>query len=84
MSDVSRNNLSTQVTGPTLELAAKVKAALDEADTVVSTTYGDFYVRTVELAYAYGPEIQEIVGYLVPDEGDGTTFDFYTPKSWKV
>ena len=78
-----RGNLGTQVTGPTVALAAKVKAALEALDTDVEMSYGTFYVRSVELAYR-GGGMTEIVGYLVPDEGDGSTYDFWTPEKFGV
>jgi hypothetical protein len=72
----------TQITSPTIELAAKVKKALDApstdvAKTFVGTSYGNFYVRTIELVYQDGQDV-EVVGYLIPDEADGNTFDFWT------
>ena len=76
---MSRENLDQQVTGPIVTLAAKVKAALEAADLDVSLPWGTFYVGRVELRWADHGET-EVVGYLVPDEGDGKTFDFYTPQ----
>lgn len=76
-------NLDKCVTGPTLTLAAHVKAALDAAQTDVDMEWGTFYVRGVELA-CYTGGITEIVGYLVPDEAEGKTFDFYTPEKFEV
>ena len=75
------SELGTQVTGPVLKLAAQVKALLEGSpqDTMVRTSYGTFYVSRVVLSYSDAEN--EIVGYLVPDEGEGETFDFYTPES---
>ena len=66
------------VTGPVIELAAKTKRALESESLIVETPYGAFYVKSVELVYR-GMGVTETVGYLVPDEGDGSTYDFYTP-----
>ena len=76
-----RDNLDKQVVGPVVELAAEVKAKLEELSGggLVKTDWGNFYVARVELRYFDGGD-SEIVGYLVPDEGDGSTFDFYTPR----
>ncbi len=79
-----RENLDKHVTGPVIELAAKVKKAL-EADPkcqIVKTDYGNFYISAIELKYYYGGDT-ELVGYLVPDEAEGDTFDFYTPKDYR-
>lgn len=73
------DGLGAQVMGPTIELAAKVAAALAGEDkTLVKVEWGAFYVSKIELTYSGGGEC-EVVGYLVPDEGTGDTFDFYTP-----
>lgn len=78
---MTRDHLGEQVPGPIIELAAKVKAALEAAETttLVKTNYDNFYVRSIELAYSAGGDT-ETCGYLVPDEGDGSTFDFYTHR----
>lgn len=80
---MGKGNLGTQVTGPTVELAAKVKKALEDAGTDVETSFGTFYVAKVVLAYGDAGEY-ETVGYLVPDEAEGKTFDFWTPEDFKV
>lgn len=67
-----------QVMGPTIELAARVKRALEGEALDVNTTYGTFYVSQVTLSYSDGHE-HEVVGFLTPDEGDGRTYDFYAP-----
>ena len=81
----ARDNLDQQVTGPVLELAAKVKRLLesDPDGLMVEMPWGNFYVKAVELEY-YDAGTAETVGYLVPDEGDGKTFDFYTPKRFRA
>ena len=81
----ARDNLDKQVTGPVVELAAKVKRLLesDPDALMVETAWGNFYVRAVELEF-YEGGTAETVGYLVPDEGDGKTFDLYTPKRFEV
>lgn len=76
-------NLDKCVLGPTLTLAASVKAALEAAQTDVDLEWGVFYVRRVELA-CYSSGVTEIVGYLVPDEAEGKTFDLYTPEKPEV
>jgi hypothetical protein len=82
---MTRDNLKEQVTGPVIELAAKVKKALeaDPDSQMVKTEWGNFYVSKVELTY-YGSGASEVVGYLVPDEAEGNTYDFYTPKVWSA
>lgn len=77
------DNLDRQVTGPTLALAAKVKEALEKEDLAVYTDYGTFYVAWVELRYFHEGE-GEILGYLTPDEAEGKTYDFWTPKSFDL
>ena len=72
----------SQITGPVLELVAKVKKALDSDTTQSSPTYvgkewGNYYVRSVELVYSDG-DVTEVVGYLIPDEAEGNSFDFWT------
>lgn len=75
------DGLGVQVMGPTMELAAKVAASLaGDEKTLVKTEWGSFYVSKIELTYSSGGE-RETVGYLVPDEGEGSTFDFYTPTA---
>ena len=68
-----------RVMGPVVELAAKVKAALEREKLDVETEYGIFYVGEVTLKY-YGMGSTEVVGVLTPDEAEGSTFDFYVPK----
>jgi len=72
--------MSEHIMGPVVELAAKVKAALDgKGKTLVETNYGNFYVAAVELVYS-GPGVdREVVGYLRPDEGEGDTLDLHIP-----
>ena len=77
--DEKTYELDQQVVGPTLKLAARLAEVLDGTDVEVETPYGLFYVSKVELSYQhYGDH--SVVGYLVPDEGDGKTFDFYTAR----
>jgi hypothetical protein len=77
----ARDGLGEYVAGPAVILAAKVKAALeaDPDSLLVTTAYGNFYVSRIELKYADGG-VGEVCGYLVPDEAEGNTFEFYTPK----
>lgn len=74
-------SLGTQVSGPTLELAALVKKALeiDGKIPVVETDYGVFHISRIELMYSDNGD-GETVGFLVPDEGEGDTLDFWTPE----
>jgi hypothetical protein len=79
-----KESLGAQVPGAAIELASKVKAAL-EADpgcTLVTTSYGSFYVSRIELTYGSHGD-HEVVGYLVPDEGEGDSLDFWTPAEAK-
>jgi hypothetical protein len=75
------DGIDRQVMGGTIALAAKVKALLEGGgDLHVDTSYGDrFYVSEVVLKAA-GDWGSEIVGYLVPDEADGKTFDLWTHR----
>lgn len=80
---MTRNNLKEQVTGPVITLAAQIKALL-EADPdklMVKMEWGNFYVSKIELT-CYTSGVTETVGYLVPDEAEGNTFDFFTPVSF--
>lgn len=72
------DNLGTQIVGPTLELAAKVRKVLAGHELAVHTDWGTFYVAEIRLAYD-----DETLGYLVPDEGEGLSFDFWTAKDAK-
>lgn len=76
-----RDNLKEQVMGPAIELAARVKATLerDPEACLVEMEWGNFYVSRITLS-CFDGDGTEIVGYLVPDEGAGDTFDFYTPE----
>lgn len=77
---MNETELGEYVPGAAIDLAAKVRAALaGNQNTLVETEYGNFYVSRIELTYGYGGD-HEVVGYLVPDEGDGKSLDFYTPK----
>lgn len=76
---MSDDNLGEHVSGPIIELAAKAKKALEVTDLLVETSYGNFYVGSVELRY-YHEGLGEVVGYLRPDEADGKTYDFWTSK----
>lgn len=69
----------SQVMGPYVLLAARVKEALEAhpSNTMVETEWGNFFVRRIELAWTDG-HITESGAVLVPDEGDGKTFDLYT------
>lgn len=68
-----------QVVGPVVELAARVKAALERESLDVQTEYGIFFVSEVTLKY-YGGGDSEVVGRLAPDEHEGKTFELYVPK----
>ncbi len=76
---MTRDGLGEQVTGPIVELAAMAKEALEARGLLVKTDYGNFYVSRVELSYCHGGDF-ETVGYLVPDEGEGKTYDLFTPS----
>lgn len=82
---MSREELGEQITGPVVELAAKVKRAVevDPSALIVETDHGNFYVSRIELTY-YGGGVSEVCGYLTPDEGDGKTFDLYSPRYVEV
>lgn len=76
------------IQGPVIELAGKVKALVDAKEnepdrTLVETNYGNFYVSKIELAYYEGGD-SEVVGHLVPNEGDGKTFDFVSVRTKHV
>jgi hypothetical protein len=79
---MSSDNFDHLIMGASVALAAKVKALLESSEegTSLDTPYGDrFYVSQVVIKVA-GDWGSEIVGYLVPDEADGTTFDFWTHR----
>lgn len=68
-----------EVSGPVLQMAAKVKELLEteagKKSTLTETSYGDFYVSRVVISY-YGGGVSEDVGVLRPSETGHQEYDF--------
>lgn len=75
------SDLDQHVSGGIVLLAARVKEALEAkpSNSLVETYYGNFYVSRIELTFTTGGD-SYTEAVLVPDEGEGSTYDLYTLK----